>query len=351
MKSSASTLRLPLSSLLAAWAVGIFSAVGQVSLSGELKKWHNVTLICTGPQTSEADSLNPFTDYRLSVTFTNGATTYVVPGYYAADGNAAESSADSGDKWLAHFTPDAVGEWSYFVSFRTAPYIAVSNDSGISVPPLDSASGSFFVQQSNKSGNDFRAKGMLRSVGAHHLQFAETEEYFLKGGTNSPENFLAYYEFDQTSDLGGINDNTLVNGLHQYAPHVQHWQQGDPTWQSGKGKGIIGALNYLAAQNVNSVYFMPYTIDGGDGRDTWMWTSPTERERFDCSKLAQWEIVFSHMDSLGIQLHLVTQEQENDQSLGDSLQQLNNIRKLYYRVQRGSNSLPLVWRLKDRQHA
>ncbi|MFH7813328.1 hypothetical protein ACH0C8_15565, partial [Acetobacter lovaniensis] len=93
--------------------------------------------------------------------------------------------------------------------------------------------------------------------------------------------------------------------------------------------GIIGALNYLASMGVNSVYFITYNLDGGDGKDTWMWTSSAERWRYDVSKLDQWEIVFDHMDSLGIQMHLLTQETENDGNLGGN-GNLNNIRKLYY---------------------
>jgi len=44
---------------------------------------------------------------------------------------------------------------------------------------------------------------------------------------------------------------------------------------------------------VNSVSFLTYNVDGGDGRDTWMWTAPDERWRFDVSKLEQWEIAGS----------------------------------------------------------
>ena len=53
---------------------------------------------------------------------------------------------------------------------------------------------------------------------------------------------------------------------------------------------------------MNSVYFMAMNVEG-DGKDVWPWTSDAERYRFDCSKLAQWEIVFSHMDRCGIMLH------------------------------------------------
>jgi len=73
--------------------------------------------------------------------------------------------------------------------------------------------------------------------------------------------------------------------IHHYQPHIRDHRPGDPTWKDGKGKGMIGALNYLASKGMNSVYFIPYNIDGGDGKDVWPWTSPKQRYRFDCSKL------------------------------------------------------------------
>ena len=84
-----------------------------VSISGDLRQWHKVTLTLTGPQADEtANAPNPFLDYRLSATFTHesGAPSYVVPGYFAADGNAASSSATSGNKWRAHVAPDKTGD-------------------------------------------------------------------------------------------------------------------------------------------------------------------------------------------------------------------------------------------------
>jgi len=118
--------------------------------------------------------------------------------------------------------------------------------------------------------------------------------------------------------------------VHRYEPHAADWRKGDPDWKDGRGRNIIGALNYLASKGVNSVYFLTYNIDGGDGRDTWMWTSPQVRDRYDVSKLAQWEIVFTHMDARGMQLHVITQETENDRVLGGSAG-LNPVRKLYNR--------------------
>ncbi len=78
----------------------------------------------------------------------------------------------------------------------------------------------------------------------------------------------------------------------------------------------MGSLNYLASEGMNSVYFMTYNSDGGDGKDTWIWTGPEVRDRIDVSKLARWEIVFAHMERMGIVMHLVIQETENDGKLG-----------------------------------
>ncbi|GIV34146.1 MAG: hypothetical protein KatS3mg031_1681 [Chitinophagales bacterium] len=321
-------------------------------ISGELKKWHRVTLLFDGPNTSEAATPNPFRDYRLIVTFTNGSLSRVVHGHYAADGDAANTSASAGNKWRVYFTPDATGTWNYTVSFRTGTDIALSTAPGAGTPVgppngPDGETGSFTIAPTDKTGNDFRAKGRLTYVGEHYLQFSETGEFFIKGGADSPENFLGYFEFDQTSDQGGVSTPGLVNGLHQYAAHVADWNSGDPVWQGNKGKGIIGALNYLASQGVNSVYFLTYNLDGGDGQDTWMWTSPTERYRFDVSKLDQWEIVFSHMDRLGIMLHVVTQETENDHALDGG--NLGTQRKLYYRelVSRFAHHLGVFWNLGE----
>ncbi len=323
------------------------------TLSGELKVWHKVTLTFRGPSTSEDATPNPFRDYRLNVTFTHPATgaRYVVPGYWAADGNAAETSATSGNRWRAHFIPDREGEWRYVASFRRGPDVAISLEAEAgAATSFDGAKGAFEVTASDKQPPDFRAKGLLRYTGEHHLRHAGNGEYFLKGGADSPENFLAYADFDDTWDADA--DSASYKGvgafIHRYEPHVRDWRPGDPTWKAGKGKGIIGALNYLASKGMNSVYFLTYNLDGGDGRDTWMWTSPEVRDRYDVSKLDQWEIVFDHMDRLGILLHVVTQETENDRALGGSAG-LNPIRQLYYRelVARFSHHLAVIWNLGE----
>lgn len=311
-------------------------------ISGELKQWHRVTLSFAGPETSETAENNPFLNYRLQVTFTNGDRTYSIPGYYAADGNAGETSSESGSIWKVHFNPDSTGTWNYSVSFRKGENIAVSDDAAAGQPlAFDGAQGSFDVDASDKRTPDFRAKGQLRYVGKHYLQFAGSKDYFIKGGADSPENFLAYQDFD-----GTYASDTARNNIKSWEPHIRDWNGDDPVWQEGKGKGIIGALNYLASKGMNSVYFITMNI-GGDGRDVWPYTSHEEHLRFDCSKLDQWETVFEHMNRKGIVLHLLTQETENETLLDNGDTGLE--RKLYYRelMARFGYHNGLVWNLGE----
>lgn len=322
-------------------------------VEGELRLWHKITLTFDGSETSEDATPNPFRDYRLTVAFTHASSGHsvTVPGYFAADGRAAETSATAGNKWRVHFAPNREGAWRYRASFRTAPDVATSADANAGQPAaFDGASGSFRVSRSDKTGRDFRAHGRLEYVGSHHLRFAGSGEHFLKGGADSPENFLAYADFDGTFDADADSGSYKKVGpfIHKYEPHVRDWRPGEPTWKGAKGKGIVGALNYLASKGMNSVYFLTYNVDGGDGRDTWMWTGPSVRDRFDCSKLDQWEIVFEHMDARGIQLHVVTQETENDRVLGGGPGP-NPIRMLYYRelAARFAHHPALVWNLGE----
>ncbi len=306
-----------------------------IELEGQLQKWHKITLSLEGQELSENDAFNPFLNYRLNVTFKNGNTEYVVPGFYAADGNAAESSANSGKTWKVRFRPNKIGIWEYKVSFRKGKNIAIEEGADIGQPmALDGTTGSFVIADSNKNTNTRIAKGRLTYTGERYLRYEETNEAFLKGGTDSPENFLGYYEFDQTPKT------------HTYQPHLKDWKVGDPTWQTGKGKNIIGALNYLASKEMNSVYFLTMNTQG-DGNDVWPWIDENERYRFDCSKLDQWEVVFDHMDELGLMLHIVLQETENELLL--DIGQLGVQRKLYLRelVARFSHHLGVTWNLGE----
>jgi len=308
-------------------------------ITGVNRVWQTLTIEFPSAVYIEGANPNPFLDRRLDVTFTHVASgqTLVVPGYFAADGDAANSGADTGSTWRVHFTAPRAGDWSYQASFLAGDGIVVDDSvvgtgldfhddqATISILPYDPAAPGFL------------GKGRLDYVDEHYLVHGQTQRPFFKVGTNSPENFLAYADFDQTP------------ASHTYGPHVGDWQAGDPTWGGGLGKGIIGALNYLGSKGVNAVYFLTFNEEG-DGDDVWVWTGEEQRMRFDCSKLDQWEIVFSHMDRLGIVLHVVTQEEENgDGPPGLDFGNLGDERKLYYRelIARFSHHLGLIWNLGE----
>lgn len=321
---------------------------GPAVLTGTLRVWHRVTLTFDGPDTDEQASDNPFRNYRLIVRFSRGARTIEVPGFYAADGNAGETGAEAGNKWRVHFMPDAPGAWRWTASFRHGPDVAARDeDAAGQAVEFDGASGAFTVLATDKRPPDFRARGLLRHEDGHYLRFAGTGELFLKGGTDSPENLLAYRDFDGTvTSTVPRREGEAERSLHAYAPHVRDWRAGDPTWRDGRGKGLIGALNYLAGRGMNAVYFLTMNV-GGDGDDVFPWVARDARDHFDCSKLDQWEVVFSHMTRLGLMLHVVTQETEN-QTLLDA-GELGVLRRIYYRelIARFAHHPAITWNLGE----
>lgn len=326
------------------------------------QQWHTVTLAFDGPLTSESAAENPFTDYRLLVTFQHAETNYRIRGFYAADGNAANSGADSGSVWQVRFTPDRPGPWSYRAELRRGSDIAM-NDDPVPGEPLELSNpvGAFEVIPTERQGQDFlnrepdfRSRGRL-VADQGFFRFKDSGDHWLKGGANSPENFLAYNDFDgsyvaATSARDG--EATRGDSMHGYAPHRRDWAAGDPTWGSGsestelRGKSIIGAINYLSSEGMNAVYFLTLNI-GGDGNDVWPYASPTEFDRFDVSKLEQWEVLFQHMQAKGVLLHLVTQETENERLLDDG--NTGRLRKLYFQelIARFGHHLALIWNLGE----
>lgn len=320
------------------------SNAADATITGELKKWHKVTLTFNGPETSENDAYNPFLNYRLEVTFHHPQKSYRIPGYFAADGNAAESSSTEGNKWRVHFAPDELGEWHYSVSFRKGPNVAVADQlmAGESGGYMDGMTGTFTIAASDKTGRDLRGKGRLEYVGKPYLQFQETGEYFVKAGADAPENLLAYHDFDGNFKDDGHKDELIKT----WAPHVKDWKTGDPTWQDGKGKGLIGAINYLASKGMNAFSFLPMNI-AGDDRNVFPYISYDVYDRMDVSKLDQWEIVFEHADKLGMFLHFKTSEAENQGLLDNG--DLGVQRKLYYRelIARFGHHLALNWNIGE----
>lgn len=309
------------------------------TVSGDLMKWHKVTIDFDGPQVNENDGNNPFLNYRLDVTFTNGSKTYVIPGYFAADGNASQTGATSGNVWRVNFSPDETGTWTYTASFRSGTNVAVANNPNTfgTVASVHGDNGTFTVTETNKFGRDMRAKGCLRYVDKHHLQFAGSGEYFIKAGPDSPENLLAYHDIDNTGGNNGLMKN--------YQPHVADWNNGDPTWGNNKGKGLIGALNYLADERMNAISFLTMNSPIGDDKNVHPWIDKNKQTQYDCSKLAQWEIIFTHAQEQGLFLHFKTQETENELVLDNGA--VGTERKLYYRelIARYGHHNALEWNI------
>ncbi|MEO0795252.1 MAG: DUF5060 domain-containing protein [Verrucomicrobiota bacterium] len=313
-------------------------------ISGELKRWHKVTLTFDGPETSETAEFNPFMNYKFDVTFTHPASgkKYVVPGYFAADGDAGNTSATKGNKWRVHFAPDEVGDWVYLANFRKGNFAAVSEKqkTGVSAGFMDGNAGAFRIADTDKTGRDFRGKGMLQYVGERYLKFAGNGEYFLKVGPDAPENMLAYEEFDGTFHSDGHADHLVKT----WEAHEKHWQAGDPTWKNGKGKDIIGAINYLASKGCNVFSFITNNIKGDD-KNVFPYIDYDTYDRFDCSKLDQWEVLFSHADKIGMFMHFKLMEVENQGLLDNG--GVGALQTLYYReiIARFGHHLALNWNM------
>jgi hypothetical protein len=329
---------------------------------GDQKAWHKITLDVTLPQTF-TETAATFRDHRLDVTFTNDETgrTLTVPGFFAADGNAADSGAASGKVWRVNFNPPEAGQWRFEAHFRTGDDIAArpfseAPNAGRAMA-FDGETGRFAVAPSDAPEGDFRTKGMIvQGEGTHYLQHQGDGDYFVRGGPGIPENFLANPEIDGTSA-----------GRHGFETHRRDFDQGNPTWDGGKGDEIIGAVNYLAEQGQNAIYVMTNTA-GGDGRDVWPWAgdfaavgkndrgiSGGEAARYstyDISKLAQWDIIFDHMDAKGIYKNVLLQETENDQLLngGTDIEGPLSVERLIYlreMVARFGHNNGLQWNLGE----
>ncbi|MEO1029813.1 MAG: DUF5060 domain-containing protein [Bacteroidota bacterium] len=338
------------------------------TLSGELQRWHKVTLSFEGPNSSETAITNPFTDYRLNVTFTHSATntTFVVPGYYSGCDNPADTGCDSGNVWKVHFAPDRLGTWSWNAAFTTGTDVAMDGG-GTSAGFMDGTTGNFEIAESLKSGRDHRSPnhGRTAYVNEHYLRYTGTNpsapngHWFVKAGADAPENTLAYDDFDNTPNRGNFRKS--------WSPHQQDYDAGDAssyTWDNGKGTELLGVLNYLSGKGVNAFSFLTLSLHGDDDNvfphlikvpedtynnynNTQQWESGVHKDRFDVSKLAQWERIFEYADKKGLFMHFKTMETENDNMMDNDT--FGRERKLYYRelIARYSHHLALNWNITE----
>ena len=345
----------PLRTSLAAAALWLacapLSTATAATVSGERLKWHPITVDFRGPSANERDDApNPFLDYRLEVEFIapSGRRTRV-PGFFAGDGRGG----DGGDVWRARFSADEVGEWRYAASLRRGEDVAISleSEAGEAIA-LAAASGGFRVDPQPSDAPGFLRFGRLEYVGGHYLKFRDGP-YWIKGGTDSPENMLGYVGFDSTADQGGPDGGGF---LHDFAAHRRDFRPGDPEFASrdtgADGRGLVGALNYLGDEGVNSIYFLPMNL-GGDAQDTYPFVGATRdaytKTHYDLGKLHQWNTVLEHAQRRGVALQIVLSETEpdNERWLDDGA--LGVERKLFFRelVARFGHLLALKWNLGE----
>lgn len=330
---------------------------------GDLQQWHTVTLLFDGPVCSETGTPNPFTDYRLNVAFIQGKDTLRVPGHFAVDGKAAYTSANEGNKWRVNFLPSTSGTWKYEVSFRKGSGIAMSKMQGESGDFMDGVKGSLEIAE-GYAKNGFIQRGKLQYVDEHYLQFQGHKTYFIKCGADAPENLLAYEDFDATPNVG--------NRRKSWAPHQSDYNKDADAFLWGpdhtNGKNLLGAINYLSVKGLNAFSFLTFNVDGDDRNvfphllktplqvyedsannkdQKQLWENMVIHDRFDVSKMDQWEQVFRYGDEKGMFMHFKTQETENDHKMDGGA--LGDERKLYYRelISRFGHHLAMTWNLGE----
>lgn len=348
---------LPIHAGAACWLLtGIFApapALAAPEIGGEQQVWRAVTLDFEGPQSSETATPNPFTDYRFDVTFSQGDASFTVPGYFAACGDAAVSSCEQGNVWRVHFTPDRAGEWRYLVRFRQGEAIILGGE-GRSVAGIDGESGSLSIAAMPANSADPRDRGRLQYNGTRYLTFAQSGEIFFKAGADAPENTLAFDDFDATPNRGGFRKSWAAH--KQDAAGVDLGRYG---W-NGKGAGLLGAVNYLAGQEMNAVSFLTFSL-GGDDQNVFphrlrvsladyeqlepraQWDEGVYKTRFDVSKLDQWQRIWDFADQRGMFIHFKLQELENDDFMDDGDTAIERTAYLRQIIARGAHYLALNW--------
>ena len=331
-------------------------------ISGEMQSWRPVTIDFAGPESSETDTTNPFSDYRLDVTFSKGRSSYTVPGYYAACGTAADTSCESGNIWRVHFTPGEPGTWAYKINFVTGQDVALGGK-GRKVKGIENAKGRFNIAPAGDPKADPRNRGRLNYVNSHYLEYAATGDIFFKAGPDAPENTLAYDGFDATPDVNGLRKD--------WAAHLGDAEGIDLDkygWKDGEGAELLGMFNYIAEQGLNSVSFLTFNI-GGDDRNVFphllkgsaadytetatgkeagfSWSPHVYRDRFDVSKMDQWQRALTYANDRGLFLHFKLQETENDHLMDGGA--TGRERRLYLReiIARYSHFLALNWNMGE----
>jgi hypothetical protein len=240
------------------------------TLSGTLEPWSKLTLCFLATTTDDTsatatttsafthernETVNPFTDIRLDVTFTalEEPVELVVPGYYAADGHAAHTHATAGAVWCVHATLPSEGSWMWRANFWHGINVAlfdVNHGGVVKTPlfPVHGSTGQFILTPTTANGDDEddlatgralanattprRTRGRLQYVGEHAYKYPSGNDWWLSFGAASPSNGLAYDRFDGTTNAGERRKS--------WTPHADDYVSGNPTWAGGQGRELVG---------------------------------------------------------------------------------------------------------------
>ncbi len=314
------------------------------TIDGELKKWHRITLSASLPDSNLSEAESTFKNFRVDVLFSRpDGSTIRVPGFFATDGDAANSSTSEGKIFKAYLRPDTIGDWSYTLLYYEGTDVALKNINDLP-EPTTTLNGNLNIIASDKTQPDLRALGRIRYATSgsdnsrRYLQYSETGKYLLKFGPDSPENFLSYEDFDRDTNFNDCGNKCFD---HKYTAHANDFNTNNPTWKTNKGQNIIGAINYLT--NKAQVNSMSMSLYGGDDVNVYPWTAPNKKFEYDVSKMEQWEIVLNHAEQKGLLLHFKLAEAENWNNLN------TNEIKIYYRemVARFGHHLGVEWNIAE----
>jgi hypothetical protein len=242
-----------------------------------------------------SNTANPF-QVVVDVTFAGPGNTFVVPAFYDGDGQGGLD----GNVWKVRFSPNAIGSWTYTSTSSNSLLNGQIGNFEVTEP-------TGCVGYSPGGLPDFGCFGRLESVGHHYLKFANGP-YWLKGGEDDPEDFLA-------------PGQTV----------------GYPSKES--------AIDFLAGKGVNSLYLMTHNI-GGDHSNVWPWVgsdpgqAQTNHEHFDLAKLALWEQWFEYLQAKGLVIHLVLEDDSGWTGFN---------RNMYYReiIARFAHHNGLYWNISE----
>lgn len=315
-------------------------------VAGPMRAWRTLVLNFWGPE--RVESPETFRDFRLELTLRDARSgeRLRIPGFFAGDGTAADTSATGGSVWRAMFTPPSDGEWNYVASFRSGPEIAVSRDpeAGQRVDPIDGARGRLLIAPTSPGGPDLRELGPI-ALGDGGYAFPRSAASLLEHAAPALDDLLALRDFD---GAGVFEDAPERDGSGAA------WRPGDPIWADGRGRTAIGLLNAASDSGATSIHLKPLSAARqGEARLAWRaspWAPPPRGEAqpgdaaelcFDVSRLAQWEIAFAHAQALGLVLN-VDLERPDGRAEAAPLARALFLREM---VARFAHHNGLVWRI------